>query len=57
MTVKQFRKKVVIARKHGEADLGNGLTLRYTGTYWSIMTGKQTIDTAEVAANLEYLFQ
>lgn len=56
MTVKQFRAKVKIARKYGQADLGNGLTVCFTGFHWAIRREKETITTADSPDKLEYMF-
>ncbi len=56
MTVKQFRAKVRIVRIYGQADLGNGLTICFTGFHWAIRRGKETITTADSPDKLEYLF-
>lgn len=56
MTVKQFRARVRIARIYGQAELGNGLSVCFTGFHWAIRRGKETITTAESPDKLEYLF-
>lgn len=62
MTVKQFRKKVEIARKHGKATLENGSVLHYFGPGHSVVWSLRdkygnTVDTAYNAKHLEYLYE
>jgi hypothetical protein len=60
MTVKQFRKKVEIARKYGKANLEDGYTLHYygPGSYWALRDDKSgnTVDVAYHPEQLEYLY-
>lgn len=61
MTVKQFRKKVDIARQYGEAKLDSGCTLLYFGpccSYsWSLRDEEgNTVDIVNDPKELEYLF-
>ena len=61
MTIKQFRKKVAIARKFGMAFLGHGAKLYYEkgDSYPWTMLDKNgvTVDVAETPEQLEYLFK
>lgn len=59
MTVKQFRKKIDMARKYGRANLENGSVLYYDGSAsWSICDRYgNTIDTACRPAKFEYIFE
>ncbi len=62
MTVKQFRKKVDIARKYGKANLDNGSVLHYFGPggsiVWSIRDRyNNTVDVAFNPKDLEYLYE
>ena len=61
MTIKQFRRKVEIARLYGEAYLGDGCTLIYHGPggsgNWAVRNKDgNTVDVADVPCKLEYLF-
>lgn len=60
-TLKQYKRKVEIARRTGEAILQDGCRLRYyrrgCGEVWSIRDKHgNTIDTADTPKALEYLF-
>lgn len=58
MTIKQFRKKVDIARKYGEAKMENGSVLRFTGNSWSIRDKNgNTVDIADAPKQLDYLYE
>jgi hypothetical protein len=58
MTVKQYRKAVIIARKYGIARLNDGCTLHYYGQHgWAFHSANgQTVDTASSPSAFEYLF-
>lgn len=56
MTVKQFHKKIEVARKHGRATLNETTTLYYHGRDWSIEhKNGNTIDVSYDPRSFEYL--